>query len=148
MPTSTGEVEVGVGNVGDSRVYWLPDPPAVPRRLTVDDSVAQELISAGAAADSVAVLAGEHTLTRWLGADASATPWSASGTPFITVSDPGLLLLCSDGLWNYLPEADDIAEICAGKDVATAASALVEYALAAGGQDNITVAVVPIGGRQ
>src|SRR5262249_9356691 len=58
MPTSTGEVEVGVGNVGDSRVYWLPDPPAVPRRLTVDDSVAQELISAGAAADSVAVRAG------------------------------------------------------------------------------------------
>jgi serine/threonine protein phosphatase PrpC len=31
--------------------------------------------------------------------------------------------------------------------VTTAASALVEYALAAGGQDNITVAVIPIGGR-
>ena len=91
--------------------------------------------------------AGEHTLTRWLGADAGATPWSASGTPFITVSEPGLLLLCSDGLWNYLPEAEDIARICAGKDVTTAASALVEYALAAGGQDNITVAVIPIGGR-
>jgi len=147
MPTSTGEVEVAVGNVGDSRVYWLPDPPAVPRRLTIDDSVAQELISAGAAADSVAVQAGEHTLTRWLGADASATPWSASGTPFINVSEPGLLLLCSDGLWNYLPEAEDIARICVGKDVTTAASALVEYALAAGGQDNITVAVIPIGGR-
>jgi serine/threonine protein phosphatase PrpC len=93
------------------------------------------------------VQAGEHTLTRWLGADAGATPWSASGTPFITVAEPGLLLLCSDGLWNYLPEAEDIARICVGNDVTAAASALVEYALAGGGQDNITVAVIPIGGR-
>jgi PPM family protein phosphatase len=146
VPTSTGEVDVAVGNVGDSRVYWLPESPGVARCLTVDDSVAQELISAGVAADSVAVQAGEHTLTRWLGADAEATPWSASGTPFMTVTEPGVLLLCTDGLWNYLPEADDIAKTCSGLDAAAAASALVDYALAAGGQDNVTVAVIPIGG--
>ena len=49
-----------------------------PQCLTVDDSVAQELISAGAAADSEAVQAGAHTMTRWLGADAEPTPWSDS----------------------------------------------------------------------
>ncbi|MGZ6778907.1 MAG: PP2C family protein-serine/threonine phosphatase, partial [Mycobacterium sp.] len=113
----------------------------------VDDSVAQELISAGVAADSVAVQSGAHTLTRWLGADAEPMPSSVSGTPFITVTEPGLLLLCSDGLWNYLPDADDIARICAGSDATEAASALVDYALSAGGQDNITVALIPIGGR-
>ncbi len=142
----TGSVQIAVGNVGDSRVYWLPEPPAAARCLTVDDSVAQELISAGAAAESQLVQAGAHTLTRWLGADAESPPWSASGTPFFTVDEPGLLLLCSDGLWNYLPDADQIARTCAGRDATAAATALVDYALAAGGQDNITVAVIPIGG--
>jgi serine/threonine protein phosphatase PrpC len=146
-PTSAGTTEIAVGNVGDSRVYWIPEPPTRARRLTVDDSVAQELITAGAAAESDAVQAGAHTLTRWLGADAEPTRWSDSGVRPITISGSGVLLLCTDGLWNYLPEADDIAQICAGHDAAAAARALVDYALSAGGQDNITVALFPIGGH-
>ena len=27
VPTSSGTAEIAVGNVGDSRVYWLPEPP-------------------------------------------------------------------------------------------------------------------------
>jgi serine/threonine protein phosphatase PrpC len=145
MPEPTGSVEIAVGNIGDSRVYWIPEPPARARCLTVDDSVAQELISAGVAAESEAVAVGAHTLTRWLGADAEPT-WVDYGVRPITVTVPGLLLLCSDGLWNYLPDADELARICAGSDAATAASALVDYALGAGGEDNITVVVIPIGG--
>ena len=34
VPTATGTVEIAVGNVGDSRVYWLPEPPA--HRTTPD----------------------------------------------------------------------------------------------------------------
>jgi PPM family protein phosphatase len=146
-PTAAGTAEIAVGNVGDSRVYWIPEPPTRARCLTTDDSVAQQLISAGAAAESEVVQAGAHTLTRWLGADADPTPWSESGVRTISVVGPGVLLLCSDGLWNYLPDADDIAKICAGNDAAAAARALVDYALSAGGNDNITVAVIPIGGR-
>ena len=148
VPNSTGAMEIAVGNVGDSRVYWIPDPPTHARCLTVDDSVAQELISAGVASESEAVQAGAHTLTRWLGADAEPTPWSDSSVRPITVAEPGVLLVCSDGLWNYLPEADDIARICVGNDSTAAARALVDYALSAGGQDNVTVAVIPIGGPQ
>ena len=64
----------------------------------------------------------------------------------ITVVGPGSLLLCSDGLWNYLPEPADLARFCTGNDPTVAARALTEYALQAGGHDNITVAVIPIGG--
>jgi serine/threonine protein phosphatase PrpC len=63
-----------------------------------------------------------------------------------TVVGPGTLLLCSDGLWNYLPDAADIARFCSGTDPGAAARALTEFALNAGGQDNITVVVIPIGG--
>ena len=147
VPTAMPDVEITVGNVGDSRVYWLPEPPAQAQQLTVDDSVAQELITAGVPADSEAVQAGAHTLTRWLGADAE--PTAVVGLERAHASPPpdrGLLLMCTDGLWNYLPDADDIARFCIGADADAAARALVEYALAAGGQDNITVVVIPIGG--
>jgi PPM family protein phosphatase len=146
VPTSAGTAHITVGNVGDSRAYWLPEPPAPARQLTVDDSLAQELITAGAAADSEAVQRGAHTLTRWLGADSEAEPWSESAVQAITAVGPGCLLLCSDGLWNYLPDAADIARFCSGADAAEAARALTEFALDAGGQDNITIAVIPIEG--
>jgi len=141
-----GSAQVTVGNVGDSRAYWLPEPPAPPQQLTVDDSLSQELITAGASPDSEAVRRGAHTLTRWLGADSDAEPWSESSVQTITADGPGTLLLCSDGLWNYLPEAADIARFCIGVEPSAAARALTEYALNAGGQDNITVAIIPIGG--
>jgi len=147
LPTAAGGAQITVGNVGDSRAYWLPEPPAAAQQLTVDDSLAQELIAAGAAADSEAVQRGAHTLTRWLGADTEPQPWAESSVHTITVVGPGALLLCSDGLWNYLPDAADIARFCSGTDAAAAARALTEHALDAGGEDNITVAVIPIGGH-
>jgi PPM family protein phosphatase len=146
VSTPAGGAQITVGNVGDSRAYWLPEPPAPAQQLTVDDSLAQELITAGAAADSEAVQRGAHTLTRWLGADTESEPWSESSMQTITAVGPGSLLLCSDGLWNYLPDAADIARFCSGSDASAAARALTEFALDAGGQDNITVAIIPIGG--
>ncbi|MGX9788254.1 PP2C family protein-serine/threonine phosphatase [Mycobacterium sp. MMS18-G62] len=146
VPSDGGHVQITIGNVGDGRAYWLPRPPAQAQQLTVDDSLAQELITAGASADSDAVQRGAHTLTRWLGADSDAKPWSDSSVQTITPEDAGWLLVCSDGLWNYLPDAADIAQLCTGLDAHAAARALVEHALNAGGQDNITVAIVPIGG--
>jgi serine/threonine protein phosphatase PrpC len=145
VPNPDGTLQIAIGNVGDSRAYWLPKPPKPPVRLTVDDSVAQELITAGEAVDSEDVLRGAHTLTRWLGADAGATPWAQSSVQAMTMSGPGTLLLCSDGLWNYLPDAADIARVYTGGDPAARACALIEYALAAGGGDNITVAAITIG---
>ncbi|MDT5339834.1 MAG: family protein phosphatase, partial [Mycobacterium sp.] len=146
VSNAEGTVEITVGSVGDSRAYWLPEPPEPPQQLTVDDSVAQELMTAGASANSEFVLRGAHTITRWLGADSEAKPWSDSSVQTITPVGPGWLLLCSDGLWNYLPEAADIARFCAGTEPSAAARALTEHALQAGGIDNITVAVIPIGG--
>ena len=137
---------ITVGNVGDSRAYWLPEPPGAAQQLTVDDSLSQELITAGASPDSEAVRRGAHTLTRWLGADSDPEPWSESSVQTITADGPGTLLLCSDGLWNYLADAADIARYCIGADPSAAARALTEYALDAGGQDNITVVIIPIGG--
>jgi serine/threonine protein phosphatase PrpC len=147
VATSQGAVQISVGNVGDSRAYWLPEPPTAGWQLTVDDSLARELIGAGAAVDSEEVQQGAHTLTRWLGADSEPTPWSGSSVQTMTTAGPGSLLLCTDGLWNYLPDAADIALLCSSTDSTENARSLIEHALHAGGHDNVTVAVIPIGGR-
>jgi serine/threonine protein phosphatase PrpC len=53
--------------------------------------------------------------------------------------------VCSDGLWNYAPDPGDIAAAAAsadpGSEARTIAWTLVHFALAAGGHDDVTVAV-------
>ena len=61
---------------------------------------------------------------------------------------PGVVLVCSDGLWNYRPEPTDLAAIAllfpaAQADPLAAAVALVKFAVDAGGADNITAVLAP-----
>ncbi|WP_345609783.1 serine/threonine protein phosphatase [Pseudonocardia adelaidensis] len=138
---------ITVGWVGDSRAYWLaaPDAAEPARVLTVDHSWAAEMVAAGAL-DMEAALADRraHAITRWLGAGGEPEPDIVTMRP----AGPGLLLLCSDGLWNYLPGAVELAEAAlpalARGGPAAVARALTAIALEAGGRDNITVVAVPV----
>jgi serine/threonine protein phosphatase PrpC len=128
--------------LGDSRAYWLADSGS--EQLTTDDSLAQEMIASGLFDEATAMASPQaHVITRWLGADASAPdPHVVTFTP----AGPGWLLVCSDGLWNYLPDADDLASLtlpAAQTDPAAAADVLLKFALDAGGMDNITAVLVP-----
>ncbi|MBJ8346094.1 PP2C family serine/threonine-protein phosphatase [Antrihabitans sp. YC2-6] len=140
--------EITVGNVGDSRAYWFPSgADSLGQRLTLDDSWAQALVSAGVADEEAAMSDPRaHMLTRWLGADANSGPWGTSAVSTLTTAVPGVLVVCSDGLWNYLPTAAELAPFVTAGDPLSAARALVAHALEAGGRDNITVAVVAVGG--
>ncbi|MFI6166594.1 protein phosphatase 2C domain-containing protein [Nocardia sp. NPDC051052] len=149
--TDADGTEITVANVGDSRAYWLhadaPDEPGNPpsQRLTSDDSWAQALVDAGAMDEQAAMNDPRaHTLIRWLGADGPAKPWSDSCIRTLRTTGPGVLLLCSDGLWNYLSDATALAEVATATAPAVAARELVEFALRCGGSDNITVAIVPV----
>jgi PPM family protein phosphatase len=145
---SDGATEITVGWVGDSRAYWLaePDTAEPARLLTVDHSWAVEVVRAGLL-DVDAALADPraHAITRWLGPDGEPDP----GVVTLRPEGPGLLLLCSDGLWNYLADAAELTEVAlpalARGGPLAAARALTAYALDAGGRDNITVVAVPVG---
>jgi serine/threonine protein phosphatase PrpC len=126
--------------LGDSRAYWLPaGPGAAAQQLTRDDSVAGEMAAAGLLPEADALTSAEvHTLTRWIGADLSdAAPHIVRFEP----PGPGVVLLCSDGLWNYQPEAAKLGELAlpgAFADPLGAARTLVSFALDEGGVDNVT----------
>jgi len=85
-----------------------------------------------------------HVITRWLGADLPAVdPQLTQFRP----PGPGVLAVCTDGLWNYRPEAADLASLvpfpAALTDPLDVAVSLVKFAVDAGGMDNITVALIP-----
>jgi serine/threonine protein phosphatase PrpC len=134
-----------IGNVGDSRAYWCS--PAGCQLLTTDDSWAQEAIAEGMTTERAYAHPDAHTITRWIGADAESAVPTVIELP---VTDRGLLLLCSDGLWNYFREPGDLGSLVreeVSSDPGRLARRLTDAAMSAGGQDNITVVVVPIDHR-
>jgi serine/threonine protein phosphatase PrpC len=134
---------VTVGNVGDSRAYWVPDDGTA-LALTVDDSVAAELVADGVPREQAESGPMAHAITRWLGVDSDDQAPTISR---LEVEGPGWLLLCSDGLWNYCSEAAPLGRMVqdaagsTGSDPAAMADALVNWANEQGGKDNITVAL-------
>lgn len=134
-----------VGWVGDSRAYWLDE--AGGRQLTRDDSWATQQVAAGAMSETEAFADPRaHAITRWLGADAEeVTPQVVEAV----VDAPGLVLVCSDGLWNYAATVGELVAVVGDIDVASEDPAaltrrLCAFAIAAGGHDNITVVAAPV----
>ena len=134
--------EVTIGWVGDSRAYWLAAEGA--RRLTVDDTVAAELVAEGMSEEEANNVHQAHALSKWIGADAGDID---ARTLTFTPDGPGLVLLCSDGLWNYLPEPQALVDALPGPpadaELLPTANELTRVALELGGHDNITTVLVP-----
>lgn len=122
-------------HVGDSRAYLLKDGSI--HQLTEDHTHVQELIREGIIQPDAAALHPERNLLT-----------NAMGTrPVIRIDAgeiaPGFdngdrLLLCSDGLYEYLSDGE-LQQACATAPLAQAASYLIEEAKRRGGHDNITV---------
>ncbi len=133
-----------VGWVGDSRAYWVPADRSPAARLTEDDSWAAQMVSAGLMNEAEAYADERaHAITGWLGADAyELEPHTASFKP----DRPGVVVVCTDGLWNYAEAAEEMARVLpldAAARPLHSARVLVGHALDGGGHDNVTVAVVP-----
>jgi serine/threonine protein phosphatase PrpC len=142
--------EVTLCWLGDSRAYWLAGPGEDSRLLTLDDSVAGGMVAAGLANEAAAMASPHaHVLTRWLGGDAADLADDPDRAPHVQTFTPpgaGALLICSDGLWNYRPEAGKLAALALPKALADplgAAADMVKFAIDAGGADNITAVLIP-----
>ena len=138
-----------VGNIGDTRTYWFPDD-GDPIRLSIDDSMAQAQMDLGLSREEAERGMGAHAITKWIGASATDV------APRVMAYQPqqsGWLLVCSDGLWNHVPDAGDLARLMADlvskahtddhghASPAGVANGLIAHANNCGGHDNITVAL-------
>lgn len=139
-----------VGWVGDSRAYWVSELGA--ELCTTDHSWVNEAVARGEVTFDQAMQSPlAHALTRCLGpleTDATTVQDVEPEARTKALPGPGKLVLCTDGLWNYFPAAPAIAGLvhAAGKnaDPATIARFLVCHALAQGGGDNVSVAVLDV----
>lgn len=133
---------VTVGNVGDTRAYWVGDDGSA-RLLSTDDSMAQARIMLGMSRQEAETSTQAHSITKWLGRE------SPSVVPTLVTFQPpgnGWLVLCSDGLWNYASSVQEMAELVTSAVENNPAptevtESLVEWAKQQGGRDNITVAI-------
>jgi serine/threonine protein phosphatase PrpC len=135
-----------VGWVGDSRAYLAG--PGGARLLTEDHSWVNEVVAAGLMTRGKALRAPQaHCVTRTLGGHGTGDePGLAT---FDLPDGSGYLILCSDGLWNEVPEPDTLAYLLRARPAETdalgMARVLVAYALSRSGRDNITAAVLTLG---
>jgi serine/threonine protein phosphatase PrpC len=127
-------------HAGDVRIYRFRHGKA--SRLTRDHSVVEELKSAQPplSARDLAALGQRNVITRALGNRPDVEP-----TVYLNAYASGdLYLLCSDGLWDCLPD-DHITSIVFGQtDLEAACHALVDAANAAGAPDNVTALLIRV----
>jgi PPM family protein phosphatase len=125
-----------IGHVGDSRAY-LVDGRGL-QQLTRDHSWAQEQVDAGRmTAKEISESAYRNVITRAVGAGDQLE----MDLKEVSVDGAEALLLCSDGLYHAVQD-DKILEAFDLSEAEQIAGRLIELANAAGGPDNIAIAVV------
>ncbi len=132
--------QMAIAHVGDSRVYTI-DSDGVMKALTRDHSLVKRLQELGQLTpDEAEIHPQRNILYRALG----------QGEPFepeiITAPTPasGHLLICSDGLWGVVAEAELSQTIREAATLHQACQNMVKAANRAGGPDNISLILVQL----
>jgi protein phosphatase len=125
--------------VGDSRIYLFRDDRLL--RLTRDHTVVQQEIDAGRLTPELArIVPHKNILTQSVGYHGPVEP-DTSTRPV----EPGdVFILCTDGLTDPLSD-EQLTDLCRDNAPEDLAEVLVQAALQAGTEDNVTVVVVAAG---
>ncbi len=123
-----------VAHAGDSRAYLLTDRL---HQVTKDHSLVQDLVDQGQITEAQArVHPQKNYITRALGVE----EFIDIDFDTFTLPENAMILLCSDGLYNFVSD-EDITEILLSGD-ASAAKRLISRANENGGGDNITAVII------
>ncbi len=131
--------EAFIAHVGDSRTYLVRENSAV--QITTDHTVAEVLVIEGKLSAEEAQMSPLRTiLVNAIGVAAEV------GIEMVHVQlrDRDQLLLCSDGLHDYFPSEQELAERISSNQPTQALAELVELAKERGGHDNITGIIVDV----
>jgi PPM family protein phosphatase len=128
---------VTVGHIGDSRCYLLNKNGF--QQITEDHSLVNELVKTGQISKEDA----EHhprknVLLRALGTEKEVK----LDMKTISIDEHDMLLLCSDGLSNKVPEQMMVHILTSDDSLEHKAQALIDLANEHGGEDNITLAII------
>ncbi len=131
--------EAFVAHVGDSRTYLIRDGRS--SQITTDHTVAEVLVIEGKLTIEEAQVSPLRTiLVNAIGVSADVGVEMAH----VTLKTNDRLLLCSDGLHDYFPAEEEIAQRLSAEKPGDALAEMVELAKTRGGHDNITGVAVHV----
>ncbi|MEO7730425.1 MAG: protein phosphatase 2C domain-containing protein, partial [Kofleriaceae bacterium] len=131
--------EAFVAHVGDSRTYLVRDGRS--SQITTDHTVAEVLVIEGKLTIEEAQVSPLRTiLVNAIGVSADVGVEMAH----VTLKRGDRLLLCSDGLHDYFPAEEEIAQKLSADAPGEALQEMVELAKTRGGHDNITGVAVQV----
>ena len=131
--------EAFVAHVGDSRTYLIRDGRT--SQITTDHTVAEVLVIEGKLTIEEAQVSPLRTiLVNAIGVSADVGVEMAH----VTLKRGDRLLLCSDGLHDYFPLDEEIAEQLSSEKPGDSLAEMVELAKTRGGHDNITGVAIQI----
>ena len=131
--------EAFVAHVGDSRTYLVREGRS--SQITTDHTVAEVLVIEGKLTIEEAQVSPLRTiLVNAIGVSADVGVEMAH----VTLKKGDRLLLCSDGLHDYFPVEDEIAQRMSAEKPGEALQEMVELAKTRGGHDNITGVAVHV----
>ena len=127
-----------IGHVGDSRAYKVTSEGIT--LLTADHSLVNELVKSGQLSLEEALHhPRRNVLTRAIGTD----PQVSIDVQTLDWSAGDVLLLCSDGLTNMVSEEQMFTAVSSEEmDLEAKADYLIQLALDAGGDDNVTLVLL------
>lgn len=124
-------------HVGDSRAYRINGEMA--ECLTVDHSVVQQLVEIGQITEEEARVHPEkNMITRAVGVKDSVSADVRS----LKLKKGDRLLLCTDGLSNFVEDAEMASISSKHEEIRDAVDALIALALERGGSDNVTAVIL------
>ncbi|MFZ0960668.1 MAG: protein phosphatase 2C domain-containing protein [Terriglobia bacterium] len=131
-----------VGQVGDSRCYLLRNKQIT--QLTRDQTFLNYLKDIGA---ELPVDPEKDSRKSILTQAVGSSETLDVKVTYVRVNQGDRILVCSDGLYNMVPEADLLENAGRGNGLSDNCKALIEKANANGGTDNITVILAEFSGE-
>jgi protein phosphatase len=132
--------QVWLAHIGDSRAYLLRDGEL--QQLSEDQSLVAQMVQRGELSEEEAENSPmSSVILQALGTRPDIVPiiWKEA----MPLLDGDVLLLCSDGLSNMVP-SETIADIAGRLPPYEACQALINAALEAGGQDNVSLGIFSV----
>lgn len=126
-----------IGHIGDSRVYIYSGEKLF--QITKDHSLVEEMIDRGELTREEASVYGRRNyITRALGTQ----EFVQADTYLAAFRQNDIILMCSDGLTNMVPEIDIAYVLSSSLTLEEKAKRLIDLANGNGGTDNVTVVLI------
>ena len=134
-------MECAVLNVGDSRAYHFYDGALI--QITKDHTEGQRMLDLGLLSrKELLSFPARKNLNRYIGYGQNGYVLRAD--EYYPVMKNGMVLLCSDGISDFLPSSRIAEILCSDNNLEIVGKQLINEAVAAYNADNTTAILIPL----